>query len=160
MKLNKLSSSKFKFMMNLYPPFFFNRIRIKEVSQDFQEIKIVLKKSIFNINGSGTIFGGALFAAADPFFPLMYLQIFGNQLSTDVQVWTKSAHIQFKKPVLENVFLNFIISNQDIEEAKKALNELGKHNKTHSVELKNKAGEVCAVVDIVTYIGIPDETKS
>lgn len=154
MKLNKLSPFWFKFMMNLYPPFLFNRIRVKEVSPNFQNIKIILKKSIFNINGSGTVFGGTLFAAADPFFPLMYLQIFGNQFNEEVQVWTKSANIQFKKPVLENVYLDFKISNKDIEEAKTALKNNGKHYKTHIVELTNKQSEVCVIVDVVTYVAL------
>ena len=152
MKFNELSPFWFKFMMNLYPPFLFNRIKVKQVSKNFQHVKIVLKKSIFNINGSGTVFGGALFAAADPFFPLMYLQIFGNHIKKDVQVWTKSANIQFKKPVLEDILLEFNISDLDIEEAQNALKEFGKHNKMHVVQLKNKKGEVCAIVEVVTYI--------
>lgn len=154
MKLNKLSPSKFKFGMNLYPAFVFGRIRIKEVSKDFQKIKVIIKKSLLNINGSGTMFGGTLFAAADPFYALMYWQIFGNRFNKDVQVWTKSASIQFKKPVVGKVFLEFNISDLDIEEAKLAVEQEGRFNKKHIVEIKNTEGELCAFVELVTYIGI------
>jgi len=160
MSFNKISSSKFKWVMNLYPPFVFDRIRVREVSKDFQNIKVELKKSIFNINGSGTVFGGTLFAAADPFFPLMYLQIFGNRYDQKVQVWTKSANIQFKKPVIENVFLDFHISDEDIQKAKAAVDEFGKHYISHTIEMKNKQKEICASVDVVTYVGLPDDAKS
>ena len=33
-----------KLILNLYPPLFFNRIRVKKISLDFKEKNVVLKK--------------------------------------------------------------------------------------------------------------------
>ncbi len=141
-------------MMNLYPPFLFGRVRIKHVSTDFQTIKVKIKKSLLNKNLSGTLFGGTMFSAADPFYALMYWQNFAHQYNMKVRVWLKSAEIKYKKPADEDMFLTFNITQNDVEEAKLALADIGKHNKEHHVELKNKEGEICATVRLVTYVGL------
>ena len=65
-----------RFILNIYPPLFFNRIILKKISKDYKEMTVVLKKSIFNINFHKTIFGGSIFSACDPYFPTMYYNIF------------------------------------------------------------------------------------
>lgn len=152
-KAFKISAFLFKWSMRLYPPFFFMRIKVKEVSKDFKYIKVEIAKSIFNKNLSGTMFGGTLFAASDPFFALMYWQNFAHQYNMKVRVWLKSAEIKYKKPAIGKIYIDFKLTQEDVEQAKKDLAEFGKHNKTHQVELKNKKNEVCAVVDLVTYVG-------
>ena len=149
MKGNKVSPFIFKWMMNFYPPFLFGRVRVKSVSADFKQVKVKINKSIFNKNLSGTLFGGTMFYA------LMYWQNFAHQYDMKVRVWLKSAEIKYKKPADEDMFLDFKITQEDIEEAMDSLQKRGKHNKEHHVELKNKKGEVCATVSLVTYVGMP-----
>jgi hypothetical protein len=52
-----------KFILNIFPPLLFNRIVLKEISNDFLEMKVVIKKSLFNMNFNKTIFGGSIFSA-------------------------------------------------------------------------------------------------
>jgi len=127
MKGNKVSPFIFKWMMNFYPPFLFGRVRVKSVSADFKQV----------------------------FYALMYWQNFAHQYDMKVRVWLKSAEIKYKKPADEDMFLDFKITQEDIEEAMDSLQKRGKHNKEHHVELKNKKGEVCATVSLVTYVGMP-----
>ena len=70
-----MTPRSFKWLMNLYPPLFFNRIRVVRVSKNFKEVDVVIKKSLLNKNIQGTIFGGTLFSAADPYYTRMYDQI-------------------------------------------------------------------------------------
>lgn len=144
----------FKVAMNLYPPFLFSRTKVIYVKEDFKQVQIMIKKSLLNKNLSGTIFGGTMFSASDPFFALMYWQNFAKQYNMNVQVWLKSARIKYIKPAVEDIYINFELKQEDIEAAKKDLKEIGKHNKEHVVELKNKQGELYAVVHINTYVGL------
>lgn len=160
LKKSKVSSPKvspfiFKWMLNLYPPFLFGRIRIKHVAKDFQHVQVVVRKSIFNKNLSQSVFGGTMFSAADPFFALMYWQNFAHQYNRKVKVWLKSAEIQYKRPAMTDLTLDFYISQEDVEAAKYAIEANGKYTKVHEVELKDKNGNVSAVVKLEPYVGLP-----
>ena len=91
-----------KLILNLYPPLFFNRIRVKKISLDFKEINVVLKKSIFNINFHKTIFGGSIFSACDPNFPSMYYNIFKLK-NKKLIIWVKDAEIKYIQPATSNI---------------------------------------------------------
>lgn len=64
-----------------------------------------------------------------------------------VRVWLKSA--------VGDRYLDFKISQEDLERVKLGLETKGKHNETHVVHLIDKQGDVCATVELVTYIGLP-----
>jgi len=154
-KNNKVSPFLLKLMLGVYPPFFFSRVGIKEVSPDFMCIKVRVKRSLLNNNLSGTMFGGTLFSAADPFFALMYWQIFAHRYDQKVKVWLKSAEIKYKRPAMGDIFLEFNLTEEEVLQAKTDLDTKGKHNQTHEVLLKNENGEICAIVHSVTYVGLP-----
>lgn len=151
----KISPRNAKILLNLYPPFIFNRIKIQSISKDFTEVKVKIKKSIWNKNMAGTIFGGTLFSAADPFIAVMYWQIFSIRFNKKIIVWLKSAEIVYKKPADTDMFLYFKIDEEEILLAKKDLEEKGKHVSEYFVDLKNKQDEVCAIVKLNSYLGNP-----
>ena len=151
----KLSPRSAKILLNFYPPFIFNRIKIKYISEDFTEVKVKIKKSIWNKNMAGTIFGGTLFSAADPFIAVMYWQIFSIRFNQKIIVWLKGAEIVYKKPSATDMFLHFKIDEEEIQLAKKDLEEKGKHFSEYLVDLKNSKGEVCAIVKLNSYLGNP-----
>jgi acyl-coenzyme A thioesterase PaaI-like protein len=155
MKTNKISPFLFRWMMNLYPPFLFGRVRIKKVSSDFKHIEVCVRSSVFNKNLSGTLFGGTMFSAADPFYALMYWQNFAHQYKQKVRVWLKAADIKYKRPANKDMYLDFKLTQADIEQAKHALEILGKFNKEHEVELRDKQGNVYASVRLIVFVGLP-----
>tara|TARA_B100000427_G_scaffold291311_1_gene268043 strand:- start:229 stop:705 length:477 start_codon:yes stop_codon:yes gene_type:complete len=140
-----------KFVLNIFPPLFFNRIVLKYISDDFSEMKVILKKAIFNINFNKTIFGGSIFSACDPYFPTMYYNIFANK-KRKLIVWIKSAEIQYLKPANSSLKIHFKITNENIHMAEKSLNEEGKFEIWHTVEAINKKGIVCAKARIQIYL--------
>ena len=140
-----------KTVLNIFPPLLFSRIVLKEISNNFLEMKVVLRRSIFNTNFHRTIFGGSIFSACDPYFPTMYHHIFTKK-DRKLIVWLKAAKIQYLKPAESTLKLHFKISEEDIEVAEKTLNEKGKFEIWHTVEAINKKGVVCARAEMQIYL--------
>lgn len=149
----RITPTNAKWLLKFYPPFFFNRISIVDVSKDFTEVNVKVKKSLMNMNMAKTIFGGTMFSAADPFIAIMFWQIFAIRFNQEIIVWLKSAEIIYKRPASTSLFINFKISEEEILEAKKVLEEKGKYVAEHQVELKNTKGAICAIVNLKSYLG-------
>jgi hypothetical protein len=147
-----------RFVLNIFPPLFFNRIVLKRVSKDYTEFRVVLRRSILNMNFHRTIFGGTIFSAFDPYFPTMYYNIF-KQKDRKLEIWLKSANIKYKRPATSDLYINFKISNENIIEAENILNKVGKFEKWHKVEAINDKGIVCAVAEMLIYLR-DNEVKS
>lgn len=149
----KITPTNAKWLLKFYPPFFFNRISILDVSPDFTAVNVKVKKSLMNMNMAKTIFGGTMFSAADPFIAIMFWQIFAIRYNQNIVVWLKSAEIIYKKPATTHLFINFKISEAEILNAKEVIETKGKFVAEHQVELKNTKGEVCAIVNLKSYLG-------
>lgn len=140
-----------RIILNLFPPLLFNRIVLKEISNDFMEMKVVLRKAVFNINFHKTIFGGSIFSACDPYFPTMYYHIFLNK-KRKLIIWIKAAEIQYIKPANTTLKLYFKITKKDVEITEENLNTKGKYEIWHTVEAINKKGVICARAKILIYL--------
>ena len=140
-----------KFVLNIFPPLLFNRIVLKEISDDFLEMKVVLKKALFNVNFHKTIFGGSIFSACDPYFPTMYYHIFAKKRRKLI-IWLKSAEIQYLKPADSTLRLHFKITKEDVKLAENTLNQNGKFETWHTVKALNKEGIICAKARMQVYL--------
>ena len=142
-----------KLSLNIFPPLFFNRILLKYISSDYKEINVILKKSIFNINYYKSIYGGSIFSACDPYFPIMYYHIFKNR---KLIVWVKSAEINYIKPAYSSLKLNFKIQDSQIKEIEQALFKNGKHEIINEVKAINLENVICAEAKITVYLRDPN----
>ena len=140
-----------KTILNIFPPLLFNRIVLKEISNDFMEMKVVLRRALFNINFHKTIFGGSIFSACDPYFPTMYYHIFASK-GRKLIIWLKAAEIQYLKPAESSLILNFKITKENIKIAEDTLNEKGKFEIWHTVQAINKQDVVCARAKVQVYL--------
>jgi acyl-coenzyme A thioesterase PaaI-like protein len=140
-----------KFLLNIYPPLFFQRISLKKLSKDFKYAEVRVHKSLLNRNMNGTIFGGTIFSAADPFYSLMLWQIF-HMKGYSVQTWLKSAEIHYKKPAATSLTLKFVIKDEEIDLFEREMNANGKFSHPFTVEMIDKQGEVCAIAHTEAYI--------
>ena len=105
-----------KLSVIFFSPLLFNRIYLNSFSSDYREMNVVLKKSIFNINYYKSIFGGSIFSACDPYFPIMYYYIFKNK---KLKVWVKKAEINYLKPAESSLRLNFKIKESQVKKNRK-----------------------------------------
>lgn len=140
-----------RFILNIYPPLLFNRIILKEISRDFSEMKVIIKKSLFNMNFYKTIFGGTIFSACDPYLPIMYYNIFKKR-NKKLVIWLKSAKINYIKPANTNLILQFKINENNIHKIEKDINSIGKSEIWHKIQAINKDGVTCAEADILIYL--------
>ncbi len=148
-----------KFVLNIFPPLLFNRIVLKEISDDFMQMRVVIRRALFNINFHKTIFGGSIFSACDPYFPTMYYHIFTNK-NRKLIIWLKSAEIQYLHPADTSLKLYFKITKEDISLAEKALDKIGKFEVWHNVEAINKKGIVCAKAKMQVYLRDDKQKKN
>lgn len=143
----------------MYPPLLFQRIWVIGFAEDFKSVEVKISKSLFNKNYNGTIFGGTIFSAGDPFYAILFDQTF-KKMGYNTIAWLKSAHIQYLKPGNSDLFFKVEITDQDIHEAQIALDSVGKFVKTFKIEIKNKVGEICAIIQNEVYVRNLDKKKA
>ena len=145
------SSKKLAFGLNLFPPLFFNKIKIESVNENFTKLKVVVRYSWMNRNIQKAIFGGTIFSAFDPYYAVMYWQIF-SQLKAPMQVWVKKAEINYLKPAKSDLTIDFTLNDIDIRNAIEQLKVDYKYEVTHTAKAIDEEGEVCAEAKILIYI--------
>jgi acyl-coenzyme A thioesterase PaaI-like protein len=145
-----VSERALKWAIRFYPPLFFQRIWVKSFAKGFKGVEVKISKSIFNKNYNNSIFGGTIFSAADPFYPLLFHQIFLRR-GHNVIVWLKSAQVQYLKPAATNMHFSISIPDETILEAEQMLVTEGKFIRTFTIEILDNNNEVCAIVQSEAY---------
>ncbi|NBU70522.1 MAG: DUF4442 domain-containing protein, partial [Bacteroidetes bacterium] len=115
-------------MMRLFPPLLFNRIRLESLSPDLMHCRVRIAHSFINRNLQGSVFGGTLFSALDPFLPVMMWQIFARR-GQKLESWLKKAEIDYLKPSSTTMMIDFRLTEGDIQEAEHSLVQKGKFEK-------------------------------
>ena len=146
-----VSENTLKWIMRLYPPLLFQRIWVREFNKGFKGVSVTIIKSIFNKNYNGSIFGGTIFAAADPFYPVLFDRVL-NTGDRKLTIWSKSSNINFLKPALSNLSFQIILSDADIELAIHTLNTTGKYENSFPIDIYNNNNEVCVSLMNEVYI--------
>ncbi|HET8830334.1 MAG TPA: DUF4442 domain-containing protein [Pelobium sp.] len=146
-----ISPKSLKWLLRFYPPLFFQRIWVVKFAKDFKCVEVKINKSFININYNKTLFGGTIFSASDPFYAILFDQILRKK-GFKTRVWLKSAHIQYLKPGNTDLRFKISISDFDIAEAEQQLKTDGKFIKTFPIEMYNKEGVLCALVQNEVYI--------
>jgi len=155
-----VSEKTLKWALCLYPPFLFQRIWVKKFHDGFLGVDVKITNSFLNRNYNGSIFGGSIYAATDPFYALLFDQLMQRR-GFKARVWLKSAAIQYLKPGLTSLHFTIKITDEMIAEAEKSLNETGKFVKSYPMELYNEEGILCATVMNEIYLRhkFPDEKQ-
>jgi acyl-coenzyme A thioesterase PaaI-like protein len=146
-----VSENVLKWALRFYPPLLFQRIWVIRFKKDFRGVSVKVNKSLVNNNYNNSIFGGTIFSAADPFYPLLFQQLLTHK-GYKVRVWLKSAEIKYVKAGRTDLFFNIDITDADIEEVEQVLNTTGKYTKNFILEMYNKEGKLCVSVSSEIYI--------
>lgn len=137
--------------MRLYPPLLLQRVWVKRFDKDFRGVQVSIIKSFLNKNYNGSIFGGTIFAAADPFYPVLFDRILQSP-ERKLKIWSKSSVINYLKPATGNLKFNITITEQQIQEVLGVLNTNGKYEGTFPVEIFSNNNEICASLNNEVYI--------
>ena len=147
----ELSPKDLKGMLNWWLPFIFNRIKITFISDDFLHITVKLKHTIWNRNPNKSLWGGSMFSAADPFFPIMLKQrILQNGYKTDF--FTKATKVEYLKEAKTSLIFDFKITENELDEAMSKLVNEQRYESWFTVfgvdELENK----CVKANVQVYL--------
>jgi len=146
-----VSENILKWALRFYPPLFLQRIWIIKFDKGFRGVRVKITKSLLNKNYNNSIFGGTIFSAADPFYPVLFHQVFIHK-GYKVIAWSKSSEIQYIKPGLTNLYFKISLSEQEINDAETVLNTTGKYIKTHPIDIYDNHGEICVTVKNEIYV--------
>lgn len=131
-------STIFRYGMSNSPMYRRTVGKILYVSDDLYEIRIKIPLNYKNSNYVGTIFGGSLFSATDPFYMTQILSILGDEYV----VWDKESTIKFKRPAKETVFARFQITKEEIEQIKTDVATKNEVDIVKKLDITNKDGSV------------------
>lgn len=145
------SARRLRWMLNLYPPFFFQRVRVREVTRDFRRARVEVKRSPLNRNLNGSTFGGALYAAADPIYAVLLWQVFAHE-GQRVEAWTKEARIEFLLPARTPVHLAYELDDAAVDRARDDLALRGTHVQSFPIEVRDEAQGLVARIRTVVYL--------
>ena len=135
---------------NLWPCYRGTGARVTHIAGDWREVRIRIPLSWRTRNYVGTIFGGSLYAAVDPFYMIMLMK----NLGPDVVVWDKAASIRFRKPGRGLLKASFRLDEAELADIRRLLLEQPKVDRTYTVQLMDAAGAVHAEVEKVIHISL------
>jgi acyl-coenzyme A thioesterase PaaI-like protein len=147
-----ISAGFARFLMNVAPCIRSSGGRVMALSRDFRHLRVRLKLTLLTRNLVGTIYGGSMYSAIDPFYMLMLMRILGR----DYVVWDKSCTIRFKRPARETLFADFHINDQMLAEVREGVERNGEGTFTWPIALQSSTGTVFAEFDKVLYVAKKD----
>lgn len=137
-----------RWRFNLFPAYRGTGARVTYIAGDWQEIRITLPLSWRTRNYVGTIFGGSMYGAADPFYMIMLIKLLGSQYT----VWDKAAAIRFRRPGRSTLEAQFLMTAEIVDSIRAELVQVSKVDRVFSVELRSADGTVHALVEKTVHI--------
>lgn len=137
--------------LNLYPPFLFHRIRVLRFGEDFRSCRVRVARSLLTRNLNGTTFGGTIFSAFDPIWPVLYWQVFARR-GEMLQVWLKGGRIRYRKPAATALTIDFHLADEDVEAAARGLERDGRVIRVHEARALDREGDACAIMESEVYM--------
>jgi diacylglycerol kinase len=133
---------------NLVPAYRGTGGRVKYIASDWRELRVEVPLSLRTRNYVGTIYGGSMYGAVDPFYMIMLIR----GLGPGYVVWDKSATIRFLRPGRTTLHASFRIDDAELSAIRTALEAQRSVDRTYLVELADRSGEVHATVEKVVYV--------
>ena len=137
----------YRWGFNLFPAIRGTGARVTYIADNMQELHVKVPLNWRTRNYVGTIFGGSMFGAVDPFYMVLFINLLGKEYI----VWDKAATIYFKKPGKSTLTARFVIPDEELASIRDTLVVERKLEKTYVVELVDRDGDVVAVVEKLLY---------
>ena len=135
-------------LINLWPPFLCNGIRVLAISDDWSRADVVLRRRLRNRNLVGTQFGGNLFAMTDPFWMVLAM----HRLGDAYYVWDKAGEIDFVLPARDDVYAHIQLDENALAEVREAAASGEKVLRWFTADLTTRDGAVVARVRKQLYV--------
>lgn len=142
------STRLYRWAFNLHPTYRGSGAWITYIAADWREVRLRLPLSWQTRNYVGTIFGGSMYAAVDPFYMIMLIKNLGG----DYVVWDKAAAIRFKKPGRATLYARFCLDEGELNDIRGLLGRQPSLDRVFQVDLADKGGVVHASIEKTIYI--------
>lgn len=142
------ASKRLRWRFNFFPAYRGTGAKVTYVSSDFREVRIKLPLSWRTRNYVGTIYGGSLYGATDPFYMIQLIVLLGR----DYVVWDKAASIRFRKPGRATLFATFVVTDEELDAIRAATAGGAPVDRIYTVDLVDQEGVVHATVEKVVYV--------
>jgi len=133
---------------NVFPAYFGTGAHVTYIASDWREVRVAVPLSLRTRNYVGTIFGGSMYGAVDPFYMIMLIR----NLGPEYVVWDKAAAIRFLKPGRRTLEASFKVDEAELAAIRGALAAQRSVDRTYTVRLSDPDGIVCAEVEKVVYV--------
>ncbi len=133
---------------NLVPAFWGTGGRIAFIAPDWREMRVEIPLRLRTRNYVGTMFGGSMYAAVDPWYMIMLIKVLGPEYV----VWDKAASIRFLRPGRSTLTAHFLLEEAELETIRKALETERSVDRIYAVELVDRERTVCARVETTVYV--------
>ena len=133
---------------NWFPAWRGTGARVTFIAPDWREVRVRLPLNWRTRNYVGTIFGGSIYAAADPVYMIMLIHNLGPRYT----VWDKAASIRFRKPGRGTLYARFAIDEAELTEIRERLETAPSIERVYLVELADADGIVHATVEKTIHV--------
>jgi hypothetical protein len=137
-----------RWKMKLFPAWRGTGATVTYIAGDYRELRVKLPLSWRTRNYVGTIFGGSLYAAVDPWYMIMLIHLLGR----DYLVWDKAATIRFRKPGRSTLYATFMIDEPELDAIRAAAADGKPIDRVYKIDLVDAEGVVHASVEKTIYI--------
>jgi thioesterase domain-containing protein len=116
-------------------------IKVADIRNQYVKLLLPMKP---NLNHIGTIYAGSLFALGEIVGGAIFLASFDH---TKFYPVVKELTIRFKRPGTSDMTVEAVLTDKQVKEIQQTAEELGKADWSMSLEIKNKSGEVCCLIN-------------
>jgi acyl-coenzyme A thioesterase PaaI-like protein len=145
---NRINAGTMRRILNLWPPFLCNGIRVTGIASDWRSARVELRSRPWNRNYVGVHFGGNLFSMTDPFWMLLTMHALGS----DYIVWDQAGTIEFLKPGRGTVRAGFELDDATLDRLREATADGAKHLHWFETDVVDASGDVVARVRKQVYV--------
>ncbi len=153
MSLNLLKFvSRLKFLsqarrLEFYPPFLLMRVKVLEISDNWDQVRLRLPLTMVSKNMGGSMFGGYQAALSDPIAALACVKRY-----PDMDVWTRHHVVDFRKPGDSDLELRFEFPAQLDQQIRQELATKGRSTPTFEYAFYREDGQLCTQVSSTVAI--------
>ena len=138
-------------MLNIFPPLLLQGVCVRELSADFLSCTVAVRRSLLSRNLHGSTFGGTLFAAADPIFPVLLWQALLRR-GIDVEAWLESASIEYAAPARTTVLMHFQLDPGILKAAEEALGIDNRYSHSFDIRGFDTKQKLCVRIESKVYL--------
>lgn len=134
--------------MSLWPPFLGAGIRVQEISPDWRRVRVSIRARPWTSNYVGTVFGGTMLSATDPFWMLILMKNLGSEYT----VWDRQVEARFRRPGRGHLYARFEMDEATLEELRHAAQSGERVLRWFDTEITDGDGALVATVRREVYL--------